>query len=285
VEREWIFDYPVTTTLTEARRTFIGEFLKALQDQVVLRSAVDVGCGVGDFSKFLWEQGFRVLALDGREGNVREGQRRYPEVAFRTADAEELPVAEIGAFDLVLCLGLLYHLENPFRTIRYLHSLTDKVLLVEGMCIPSEQATMELLDEKSAEDQGFRNVAFYPSESCLVKMLYCAGFPFVYRLSSLPADYRYVPNVWRKRLRTFLVASKVELRLPTLVLGKESIRYAFEFASWATSLSKLRDFSGPLGGLGFRLVRFLGRPRAEQREIVSWYLRRFWDRLSFNGSK
>jgi SAM-dependent methyltransferase len=276
---KWSFDSPLTKSLTEARRRFTGQLLESLRGQAVLCSALDVGCGLGDFSKFMSEQGFQVVALDGREENIQEGQRRYPEITFRTADAEELSVSEIGTFDLVLCFGLLYHLENPFRTIRSLHSLTKQILLVEGMCVPSEQATMELLDEKAGEDQGFSNVAFYPSELCLIKMLYRAGFPFVYRFDRLPANDMYVETVWRKRARTFLVASKTSLALQNLVLAKDPIRLALEFGSWSTPLSRSRAIVEGLGATtakaGVRLSRFLRRPWSEKREILSWYLRRF----------
>ena len=42
---------------------------------------------------------------------------------------------ELGEFDLVLCFGLLYHLENPMRTIRHLRALTGQGLLLESMSL------------------------------------------------------------------------------------------------------------------------------------------------------
>src|SRR5260370_19819480 len=89
------------------------------------------------------------------------------------------------------------------------------------MCVANEQPTMHLLDEGIAEDQGLNYVAFYPSESCLVKMLYRAGFPFVYRFERLPADELYTAGAWRKRLRTYLAATKTALTLDNLLLAKD----------------------------------------------------------------
>ena len=43
-------------------------------------------------------------------------------------NVEDPQVRELGASDLVLCPGLLYHLENPFQAIRNLHALTARIL-------------------------------------------------------------------------------------------------------------------------------------------------------------
>ena len=244
MEKTWLFDRKWTRDFTGIRQKFIAEFLGSVQPQMALGSALDVGCGVGDFSKFLSDLGFCVIAVDGREENVTEAKRRYPEITYRVANVEDLPVAEMGTFDLVLCLGLLYHLENPFRAIRNLHSLTGRILFIETMCVPNSETTMELLDEGHGEDQGLNYVAFYPSESSFIKMLYRAGFPFVYRFEQLPAHELYTKTLWRKRLRTMLVTSKVALTAPNLALVMDQMRpVPGPSDPWTTPLSRLRDFS------------------------------------------
>jgi SAM-dependent methyltransferase len=244
MEKMRVSDGLWTPDFTGIRQKFIGEFLGNVRPQMGPGSALDVGCGVGNFSKFLSDLGFRVIGVDGREENVKEAQRRYPEITYRTADVEDLPAKEMGTFDLVLCFGLLYLLENPFRAIRNLHSLTGKALLIETMCIPNSGATMELLDEGHCEEQGLNFVAVYPSESSFIKMLYRAGFPFVYRFDRLPKHKLYTKTLWRKRLRTMLVASKVALTAPNLALVWEQLRSVPGPSDpWATPLSRLRHFS------------------------------------------
>jgi len=62
---------------------------------------------------------------------VTEARRRFPHIPFEQADVEERAILELGKFDLVLCFGLLYHLENPLLAIRNLRGLTEKCLLVK----------------------------------------------------------------------------------------------------------------------------------------------------------
>jgi len=225
MDRQWLFDRKWTRDFTQARQKTVRALLNDLKMkiQTSLHSALDVGCGVGDFSIFLSGLGLLVTGVDGRVENVTEAKRRHPDTNFVAADAEELASANLGSFDLVLCFGLLYHLENPFRAIRQLYCATNKVLLIEGMCLPDQKPTMGLYDELEGQDQGLNQIAFYPSEACLIKMLYHAGFSFVYTLTKLPEDDLYVESIWRKRVRTMLVASKQELNIPALTLSNKKI--------------------------------------------------------------
>jgi hypothetical protein len=144
----------------------------------------------------------------------------------------------MGTFDLVLCFGLLYHLENPLRAVRNLHSLTDKVLLIESMCAPGAGPCLQLLDEYQNEDQGLNYIAFYPTESCLVKMLYRSGFRFVYGFVKLPDHSLYRASRQRRRERTMLVASKERLTAEGLELLPEPTR---PWDMWSVPLGPLRS--------------------------------------------
>jgi SAM-dependent methyltransferase len=255
VEQAFPFDAPPAVELTRARQEFIQKFLGQIQTQTSLQSALDVGCGVGDLSKFLRDLGFGVVALDGREENIIEARKRHQGVKFLTADAERL-TNEVEPADLVLCAGLLYHLENPFRVIRNLHVLTSKVLIVEGMCTPGPGTTMELLDEGALGDQGLNFVAFYPTEECLVKMLYRSGFPYVYLFPQLPDYSLYRETVTRKRERTMMAASKLPLMGPNLTLAQETARPVKGLSDpWTTGLMRTRYF---VGGLRRSLLKTLG---------------------------
>jgi SAM-dependent methyltransferase len=260
VSREWTFDSEQTRRYTRVRQAFIAEFLSSIRPQAKLESALDVGCGVGYFTKFLADMGFRAMGVDGREENANEARRRHPNLAFAAEDVESSSLANLGKFDLVLCVGLLYHLENPFRAIRNLHALTSKLAIVEAMCAPGRDAEMFLLDEGREHDQGLNFVAFYPTEACLVKMLYCAGFQLVYRFRRYPADDQFSTTPLRFRSRTFLVASTVELSAPNLLLAEKKMRFVVGVPDlWTTPaarfLESCRAKLGPLKRAGAGLLK------------------------------
>lgn len=241
------FDAPYAVQLTRARIEFIKAFLQAIRNQVELQTALDVGCGIGYFSAFLAESGLQVTGIDGRDENVLEARKRYPRIKFFTVDAESIPLGQFTPADLVLCAGLLYHLENPFRVIRNLQTLTGKLLIIEGMCTPGTRTTMELLDEGTSQDQGLNFVAFYPTESCLVKMLYRSGFPFVYSFDHLPHHPLYCQSLTRKRQRTMMLASRLSLAGLNLNLVPEPVRPVVGLSDpWTTALIRSRYFLGEL---------------------------------------
>jgi 2-polyprenyl-3-methyl-5-hydroxy-6-metoxy-1,4-benzoquinol methylase len=219
--REFVFDQKHTIDICEKRKDTLDALLPGLIAEYSLKNALDVGCGIGYFSGYLETLGLDVVALDGREENIDEARERYQGVDFLVFDVENPDVRELGAFDLVLCLGLLYHLENPFQAIRNMQALTKKILVVESMITPVTEPVAALVDEGKIEDQSLRYIAFMPSESCIVKMLYHAGFENVYRVSPLPDHQDFHNSFSYKKRRTMLVASSQELGLPQLTIVRE----------------------------------------------------------------
>ena len=201
------FDQKEYRQLIEARGETIQHVVTRLKRAVELSNAVDAGCGVGFFSQTLTECGLNVCGFDGRGENVEEARRRFPHIPFEQGDIEGRAILRLGRFDLVLCFGLLYHLENPLRAIRNLRGLTQKCLLLESMCLPEEKSSMLLREDPRQEDQSLTDVACYPSEGSLVKMLYRAGFGMVYRVIPLPDHEDFRETAEHARRRTVLLAS------------------------------------------------------------------------------
>ncbi|MGH7093892.1 MAG: class I SAM-dependent methyltransferase [Stellaceae bacterium] len=77
-----------------------------------VRSALDLGCGVGRHALFLAEQGFAVEAIDGSPVGIEQAGKsaasRGLALGLREAAADALPFAD-GAFDFVLSWNVIYH--------------------------------------------------------------------------------------------------------------------------------------------------------------------------------
>ena len=205
------FDQKEYRRLIEARGETIKRAVRRLKPELGLSNAVDAGCGAGFFSQTLGECGLNVCGFDGRKENVAEARRRFPHIPFEQGDIEAQSILQLGRFDLVLCFGLLYHLENPLLAIRHLRGLTEKCLLLESMCLPNEKPSMVLRDEPRQEDQSLTDVACCPSEGGLAKMLYRAGFKMVYRVIPLPDHEDFRETAEHARRRTVLLASCVAI--------------------------------------------------------------------------
>jgi SAM-dependent methyltransferase len=237
------FDQAYAKSFNESRRKFLDEFLPSLQENCDMQTALDVGCGFGFFSSYLRSAGFQVSAFDGREENALEARKRDLEVNFETRDVEDpdLP-AQLGSHDLVLCFGLLYHLENPFRAIRNLAALTGKVLVVETRVAPFSSNLALLYEENHAVDQSLGYMAMVPSKNCLVKIMYNAGFPFVYEVKVLPDHEQFRGSAIRKPMREMFVAARCALRVPNLQVIREPLetnRYRWHRFGIGNALERL----------------------------------------------
>jgi FkbM family methyltransferase len=256
-QSQTIFDQDHYARLIEARGATIKQVVTDLRSKLWLSTALDAGCGLGFFAELLRECGLDVTAFDARFENVEEAQRRYPNIRFEIGDIQERSVLSLGTFDLVLCFGLLYHLESTLLSIRNLRGLTGKVLLLESMCFPDEEPWMLLREEQPIADQSITNLAFYATEGCLAKMLYRAGFRAVYRVAALPDhdDFRETPQHIRRR--TVLLAGHDAIPVTGLTLLQEPKDAA---DPWA--------ISNGASNLGHRAKVFLARPTKEKVQRI-----------------
>ena len=207
----------------EARQEWLRNALPQLKQVQDLRTAIDIGCGVGYFSGFLHELGFQVVGVDGRRENIEEARRRRPELEFHCVDVQDGALRQLGVFDLVFCFGLLYHLESPLSTLRNLAAMTGKVALVEGICAPGNEAYFLLrVEDPSGDDNSLTSLALYPSESGIVKAAYRVGFEFVWRATRFPGHEDFFESRDRERFRTIVAASRVRLESPLFELADDS---------------------------------------------------------------
>jgi SAM-dependent methyltransferase len=246
MNESFIFDHPAQADFMAARREFLGRFLPQWKQKLGLRTVLDVGCGVGYFAASLRDMGFEVSAVDAREANITEARRRHPGIAFHVADVEDPQLTALGPFDVVLSFGLLYHLENPFRTMRILQALTGKLLLVESICLPQETPMLLLFDEPAGEDQSLRAVSCYPSEGALIKMAFRSGFPHVYRFNELPQHDNFQRIVGLDRIRTMIAGTTVAFDSPLLDPAVEPMLAASDDL-WATDPTGVTKLLRKLG--------------------------------------
>ena len=110
----------VRNILSHVRQTLAREFPS---DRGVA-SAVDLACHQGWFSAHLAQAGFgRVLGVDARPEHVADASLirdalSLPQWQLLQSDVHALDTAALGTHDLVLCFGLIYHLENPVGALR-----------------------------------------------------------------------------------------------------------------------------------------------------------------------
>jgi tRNA (mo5U34)-methyltransferase len=121
------FDYP-------ARRWAV---IAPMVPDVRGKSCLDVGCSSGFFSLKLKELGAReVVGIDDGEQRRAIAQARFAaaqlghDIAFSERSIYELSGLN-RTFDVVICLGVLYHLRHPLLAIEQLRTVCSGTLLFQ----------------------------------------------------------------------------------------------------------------------------------------------------------
>jgi tRNA (mo5U34)-methyltransferase len=101
---------------------------------------IDLACNEGWFSHRLLDWGASyVMAVDIRPQVIHRAEliRAHfgipqDRLELRCADVFDLNTSNLGTFDVVLCLGLIYHLENPVGALRIARALTKDICIIEA---------------------------------------------------------------------------------------------------------------------------------------------------------
>ena len=123
--------------------------LEKFPDGLEQLSAVDLACHQGWFSHQLALAGVKdVLATDARPEHIADVElisraASLSQVRTLQRDVHELRAADVGTFDVVLCFGLLYHLENPVGALRVARELCRGVCLVETQIVPNMSGNVD----------------------------------------------------------------------------------------------------------------------------------------------
>jgi|SRR5215216_2050143 len=174
-------------------------FAAAIPEDLTGKSVLDVGCNAGFYSIQMKKRGAdRVVAIDTDDKYLAQA-RFAAEVSEAEIEFRNLSVYRVGElkeqFDLVLFMGVLYHLRHPLLALDLLHEHVVGDLLVTQSMLRGSTQSLELLpdfhfwEEEVFEDEAFPRMYFIeqryandptnwwiPNHSCFEAMLRSAGF-------------------------------------------------------------------------------------------------------------
>jgi len=178
-------------------------------------SVLDIGCNAGFYSFEMKRRGAsRVLGIDTDDHYLRQA-RFAAEVSEMDVDFERLPVWDVASlgekFDLVIFMGVLYHLRHPLLALDLIHEHVAKDLFLFQSMQRGSRDIAELLPDYEFngpapfEEPGYPKMHFIehryahdetnwwvPNRACAEAMLRSSGFA----IEAQPEDEVYVCR-WR----------------------------------------------------------------------------------------
>jgi tRNA (mo5U34)-methyltransferase len=205
-------------------------FAHAIPEDLRGRTVLDVGCNAGFYSMEMKRRGAdRVVAIDSDEQYL--AQARFAaevcgaDIEFRRMSVYDVP--QLGEkFDLVLFMGVLYHLRHPLLALDLLHEFAARDLLVFQSLLRGSTEVDRIdpdypFSETAVFDQeGYPKLHFVedryahdptnwwiPNLACAEAMLRSAGFAIVdHPELEVFVCQRVEAPVWTRRERAELPA-------------------------------------------------------------------------------
>ena len=148
----------------------------SLADKVV----ADIGCSNGYYM-------FRMAALSPKQVvgfepveanifafNLFQKYIKNPQIVFELLGVEQISSFP-DFFDLVLCMGVIYHRRDPFTMLKDIYSSMKSggEIVLESLTIPGEESVALFPEGRYCK---MKNVYFMPTAECIRSMLVRAGF-------------------------------------------------------------------------------------------------------------
>src|SRR3954449_7913904 len=174
-------------------------FSEALPQDLRDKSVLDIGCNAGFYSMEMKRRGAaRVLGVDSDEDYLRQA-RFAADVNGLDIEFRKLSVYDVGAlgetFDVVIFMGVLYHLRHPLLALDLIHEhVADDLLIFQSMQRGSRQVMpveedYDFNDTEHFFESGYPKLHFVerqyahdwtnwwiPNRACAEAMLRAAGF-------------------------------------------------------------------------------------------------------------
>ena len=131
-------------------------------------TVLEAGCGYGYAGELLETIGAVVTSLDARKEHIEVVKKRYPKREALVADLNKDEIE--GAYDFILAIGLLYHLEEPERFIWQCCRSCDTLCISTIVCDSPVPMLEELPCDKTF-DQGVTAKSYVPSPTWICKTL------------------------------------------------------------------------------------------------------------------
>jgi tRNA (mo5U34)-methyltransferase len=180
------------------------ELTGSLPDDLTGWRALDIGCNAGFYSFELARRGAEVVGIDRDERYLRQARWASGRlglegrVEFRRQGVYEL-AHEPEQYDLILFMGVLYHLRHPLLALDILAAKARRLLVIQTLTTPGDE-TAEPPDDLPIDgrdalaDPGWPKMAFVerrlagdptnwwaPTHACVEAMARSAGLEVVER--------------------------------------------------------------------------------------------------------
>jgi len=223
-------------------RTRLAQF--PIPPDLTGKRVLDIGAWDGWFSFEMERRGASVVAVDVREFEtfLQAREALGSKVEYRIDDVVDITPERYGYFDIVLFLGVLYHLKHPLLALERVCALSTDMVFVESYVTnasPDAAPAMDFYEQRELCGQFDNWVG--PNVACLLAFCRTAGFARV-DLKSVMDQRAHVASYRKWADRTGAGGEA-----PVIVAVENSLRGGTQFERRADEYASLWFKSGAQG--------------------------------------
>jgi len=160
------------------------------------KTVLELGSGHSDIGAFFAELGATVTCLEGRKDNHAFGRLRHrnvPRLSIELFDVER-DFTAFGRFDLIIDMGLLYHVPDCRTHLQQCFAMSDEIILETVVCDSADAEKCVILPEDSHElEEALNGTGSRPTQAFVERVAEEAGCrPTVYATADLNVGDEFV---------------------------------------------------------------------------------------------
>ncbi|MFW5886541.1 MAG: TIGR04290 family methyltransferase [Bacteroidota bacterium] len=208
--KPWFHNLHLPGDLETAPNHFLGDFpnfkWKEIESSIPMDlrgwKVLDVGCNAGFYSFEMAKRGAEVLGIDVDEHYLKQAQWAAGEFGLdHKTEFKQMQVYDLAQtgmkFDLVIFMGVFYHLRYPLLALDILSRATKKMILFQSLSLTGEEVIdnyedFEINERDVILQEGWPMMAFIehkiggdpsnwwlPNKSAIIAMMHSCGFEII----------------------------------------------------------------------------------------------------------
>jgi tRNA (mo5U34)-methyltransferase len=203
----------------QRKRAFFDPLVSVAGGSLRGKRVLDLGCNAGYWSLAAIEAGADfVFGIDGRQVHVDQANlvfeaKGVEESRYRFELGNIFSYDFTGRFDVVLCLGLMYHIAKPIELFELMSGVEPQLLLIDTAVSLAPASVLQVEREDTLEN--VRNavdyeIVFIPSRQAVLDMAGQFGFTGV-PLAHAIGDYTGMRDYQTMQRAAFICSRGVSL--------------------------------------------------------------------------
>jgi SAM-dependent methyltransferase len=257
------FGPPHRNRQEQRARYIVDPLLRLFGGSLSGKRVLDLGCNAGYWSLRAVQSGSDfVLGIDGRQMHIDQAnfvfdveQVDSSRYEFVRGDVYATDLAANGPFEIVLCLGLLYHVSDPATLIEKIGELNTELLVIDTNLSLIPGQFLELRREGAANPLSAIREQFVtlPSRQAVIALAESAGYA-VATLAPAFSNYEGAYDYEKRWRRAFFCARDPRLldaiadQAEHLTAPRAALDAAGGVVRWAIAKTRSRARNASRGG-------------------------------------